>query len=249
MHSLIKNLAAISAFIITPVAHADMMEYNLEASARSYSAGLSVVPSVAYKFTLWGEEGSPLQGAIRPKLTGDLSPATYSGKIELEFSPVTFVNLSIGKKLMRIYSTFDDDLCKVHKCVGSMDSTEASARALFKFGPIMGSLKFTKVFYDSKDNKSQSMVDPSTYVTLSPTNEVASVAEAIIGTPITDSWAGGVLIQNVEIKKRDGNQNGQYLVALKKNGHTSYIAGFGRFESELKEAKPSVLFNFRYDWQ
>lgn len=245
----LKHITLILPLIIMSAANADMMEYNLEASARSYSAGLSVVPSVAYKFALWGEEGSPLQGAIRPKITGDLSPATYSGKFELEFSPVTFVNLSLAKKLMRIYSTFDEDICKSRRCVGSMDSTEASLRTLFKFGPIMGSLKFSKVFYDSHDNKSQSMVDPSTYVTLSPTNEVTSVAEAIIGTTITDSWAGGVLIQNVEVKKSDANQNGQYLVALKKNGHASYIAGLGRFESELKAAKPSVLFNFRYDWQ
>lgn len=117
------------------------------------------------------------------------------------------------------------------------------------FGPIMGSLKYTKVFYDAKDDKTLRSIDPSTYTIISPDKEVADQIEAIVGTKLSDKWATGVLIQNVNLQKNDGYQNGQYLVLLKTNGHANYIAGAGRFESELKEAKPSFLFSFKYDWK
>ena len=235
--------------VYAPCSMANEFEYTVDASARSYSAGLSVVPTVAYKFALWGADSDPLQGALRPKLIADLSPATYSGKAELEFAPVTFFSLSVGRKLMRRFSTFDEDICRNYNCVGSMNSTDATAKLLFKFGPIMGSLKYTKAFFDSKNDKSQALVDPSTYVLINPTNEIANQIEAIVGTEINDSWMTGVLIQNVKLEKNHGNQNGQYLVALKKNGHTNYIAGLGRFESQLKVAKPSFIFTFNYNWQ
>lgn len=224
-------------------------EFSLDSAARSYSSGLSVTPMAAYKVSLWGEKGSPLEGAIRAKISSELSPATYSGKAELEFSPVTFINLSVGRKLLRRYSTFDEDICKTNNCIGSLNSTDASIRALFMFGPIMGSLKYTKVFYDEKDDKTLRSVDPSTYTIVSPNKEIADQIEAIVGTKLSDKWATGVLIQNVELQKNGGNQNGQYLVLLKTNGHANYIAGAGRFESELKEAKPSFLFSFKYDWK
>jgi len=229
--------------------HANEFEYTLDSAARSYSPGLSVTPTVAYKFSLWGEADSPLEGAIRPKLSTELSPATYSGRAELEFAPVTFIKLSVGRKLLRRFTHFDDDSCRFNNCVGSLNSTDVSLNALFKAWVIMGSLKFTKVFYDNKDDKTQKLVDPSTYVLVSPNKEIANQIEAILGTPISDSWFTGVLVQNVELQKGNGKQNGQYLMAMKKNGHTSYIAGAGRFESELKSAKPSFLFTFKYEWQ
>lgn len=248
MNLKINALLLISLLYI-PYTSANDFEYTLDASARSYSAGLSIVPAVAYKFALWGEDGDPLQGAIRPKLIADISPATYSGRAELEFAPVTFFSLSAGRKMMRVYSNFEDDTCSNYRCVGSLDSTDATAKLLFKFGPIMGSFKFTKIFYDSSDDKTQALIDPSTYILISPTKEVANQIEAIVGTEINDSWMTGVLVQNVKLEKNHGNQNGQYLVALKKNGHTNYIAGLGRFESQLKVAKPSVIFTFNYNWQ
>jgi hypothetical protein len=228
---------------------ANEAEYSLDSSARSYSPGLSVTPMAAYKFSLWGEEKSPLEGAIRTKISTELSPATYSGKAELEFSPVTFLSFSVGRKMMRSYSHFDDDACKNNKCVGSLNSTDASVKALFKVGPVMGSFKYTKAFYDSKDDKTQNFVEPATYILISPTNEVANQIEGIIGTPITETLFTGVLIQNVELEKHKGNQNGQYLLFMKTNGNASYIAGAGRFKSELKEAKPSLLFSFKYEWK
>lgn len=235
--------------LLSQTSHANEFEYTLDSTARSYSSGLSVTPMVAYKFSLWGEKDSPLEGAIRPKISTELSPATYSGKAELEFSPVTFINLSVGRKLLRRYSTFDEDSCRNHNCVGSLNSTDAGITALFKVGSIMGSLKYTKVFYDSKDDKTLNMVDPSTYILISPDKEVADQIEAIVGTTINDKWSAGVLIQNVDLQKNNGHQNGQYLVLLKTNGHANYIAGAGRFESELKQAKPSFLFSFKYDWK
>jgi len=235
--------------LISSAIHANEFEYTLDSAARSYSAGLSVTPTVAYKFSLWGEEDSPFEGAIRPKVSSELSPATYSGKAELEFAPVTFLKLSVGRKLLRRFTDFDDDSCRFNNCVGSLNSTDASITALFKVSAIMGSFKFIKVFYDEKDDKTQKLVDPSTYTLVSPNKEIANQIEAIVGTPINDSWFTGVLIQNVDLQKGIGNQNGQYLMLMKKNGHTNYIAGAGRFESELKEARPSFLFTFKYDWQ
>lgn len=244
-----RSLIITALLLMTSSLYANEFEYTLDSAARSYTTGLSVTPTVAYKFSLWGEADSPFEGAIRPKVSTELSPATYSGRVELEFAPVTFFKLSVGRKLLRRYSKFDDDSCRYNNCVGSLNSTDASVNALFKAGPIMGSFKFTKVFYDNKDDKTQKLVDPSTYTLISPNKEIANQIEAIVGTPITDSWFTGVLIQNVELQKGDGNQNGQYLMLMKKNGHTNYIVGAGRFESELKAAKPSFLFTFKYEWK
>lgn len=230
-------------------ANANGFEYALGASLRSYTAAVAVAPSIAYKYSLWGEVGSPFEGSLKSKLSSELSPATYSGKAELEFSPVMFVNFSVGKNLQRRFSTFDEDSCRFNNCVGSLDSTFGSARLLFKYGPMIGSFKFTKVFYDSKSDKSQNLVEPATYTLVSPTNEVSNQIEAILGVELTQSWATGILIQNVELEKNKGKQEGQYLVVLKKNGHTSYIAGAGRFKSELKAAKPSVLLTITNDWK
>ena len=232
----------------TSSSSADEVEYNLDASARSYAPGLSLIPSVAYKISLWGNDGDQLQGVIKPKLMADLSPATYSGKAELEFTPVTFFSISAGRKLLRRFSNFNEDTCRFNNCVGSMNSTDATARLLFKFGPLMGSLKYTKMFFDSKDDKSQQLVDPTTYVLISPINEISNQIESIIGFEITDSWSTGALIQNVDIEKNNGNQNAQYLVIMKKKTHTSFMVGLGQFESELKAKKPSLIFNFNYNW-
>lgn len=207
------------------------------------------MPSVAYKFSLWGEAGSPFEGSLRPRLSSEISPATYNGKAELEFSPVMFLSFSVARKLMRTYSKFDEDSCRFNHCVGNLNSTDASVKALFKFGPVMGSFKFTKAFYDKKDDTTRNIVDPSTYSLLSPNKEVASQIEGIAGTPINERWFAGVLIQNIDLKKTDGNQNGQYLLVMKKNGNANYIAGAGRFESDLKKAKPSFLLSFKYDWK
>jgi hypothetical protein len=235
--------------LISTQARANGFEYSLGASLRSYTAAVAVAPAIAYKYSLWGEADSPLEGSLRPELSSELSPATYKGKAELEFSPVMFVNFSIGKNLQRRFTKFDDDSCRFNNCVGSLNSTFGSARLLFKYEAIIGSLKFTKVFYDSKTDKNQNLVDPSTYTLVSPTNEVSNQIEAILGVELTKTWATGVLIQDVELEKNKGKQEGQYLVVLKKNGHTSYIAGAGRFKSELKAAKPSVLLTFMYDWK
>lgn len=249
MRSMKVILTMASALLISTHAYANEFEYTLDAAARSYSAGLSVTPSVAYKMSLWGEDKSPFEGSLKPRFIVDASPATYSGKAELEFSPVMFLNFIVGRKMQRVYSTFDDDSCRNNSCVGSLDSTDVAVRALFKAGPIMGSVKYTKAFYDEKDDKRYNMVDPSTYTLLSPNKEITDSIEVIAGTPITEAWFTGVLIQNVELQKNNGNQNGQYLMLMKKNGHTSYIAGAGRFEADLKEAKPSFLATFKYEWQ
>lgn len=235
--------------VISSALHANEFEYTLDSAARSYSSGLSVTPAMAYKFSLWGEADSPFEGALRPRISTEISPATYGGKAELEFAPVTFIKLSVAKKLLRRFTDFDDDSCRYNNCIGSLNSTDVSINTLFKVSAIMGSLKFTKSFYDSKDDKSKKLVDPSTYTLISPNKEIANQIEAIVGTPITDAWFTGVLIQNVDLQKGDGNQNGQYLLVMKKNGHTNYVVGAGRFESELKAAKPSFLFTFKYEWK
>ncbi len=243
------TLIALIAFVTFNTAAANDFEYTLDASARSYSAGLSVTPTVGYKFLLWNEADSPLAGTIKPSASTIVSPATYGGRVGVTFSPVTFFHLSANRNFLRRFSTFDKDSCRNNNCVGSLHSTDVSANLLFKFNSIIGSLKFTKVFYDAKDDKSQSLVDPNNYTLVSPNKEISNQIEALVGTLLNDSWAAGVLFQHAELQKNNGNQNGQYLVALKKNGHTSYIAGAGRFESMLKPAKPSFIFTFKYDWQ
>jgi hypothetical protein len=235
--------------VISSSLHANEFEYTLDSATRSYSQGLSVTPTVAYKFSLWGESDSPFEGAIRPKISTEISPATYGGKAELEFAPVTFIKLSVARKLLRRFTDFDDDSCRYNNCIGSLNSTDVGLNALFKFSAIMGSLKFTKSFYDNKDDKSQKLVDPTSYTLISPNKEIANQIEAIVGTSLTDAWFTGVLIQNVDLQKGDGNQNGQYFLLKKQNGHTNYVVGAGRFESELKSAKPSFIFTFKYEWK
>lgn len=244
-----KTILLSALLLLSTKTFANEFEYTLDSAARTYSTGLSVTPAVAYKFSLWGEEGSPFEGAFRPRISSEISPATYNGRAELEFSPVMFLSFSVAREFMRTYSMFDEDSCRYNHCVGSLNSTDASVKALFKFGPIMGSFKFTKAFYDKKDDTTRNIVDPSTYALISPNKEIASQIEAIAGTPINEQWFTGVLIQNFSLKKTDGNQNGQYLLLLKKNGHANYIAGAGRFESDLKKAKPSFLVSFKYDWK
>jgi hypothetical protein len=228
---------------------AQELEYSLDSSARSYSPGLSITPTAGYRFFLRGDENSPFATTLTPKISTVISPATYGARAELEFSPVTFINLNFGKNYLRRFSHFDDDSCRFNNCVGSLNSTDVSARLLFKFNSLLGSLKYTKVFFDEKSDKSQNMVDPNSYLLISPNKEIADQLEGIIGISLDDSWSTGVLVQHIELKKNHGVQNGQYLLALKKNGHTSYIAGLGRFESELKTSKPSVIFSFKYEWK
>ena len=232
----------------TQLLHAEGLEYTLDASARSYSPGLSVTPGVGYRLPLWGEAKSPFEGTVRPNFSVTASPATYSGRVELEFSPVMFINLSAGRTMQRVFSTFEDDLCRSSSCVGSLNSSDLSVRVLFKVSSIMGSLKYTRAFYDSKPSSSAPQIDPSLYVKISPNNEISDQLNAIIGTEINDVWSAGVLVQHTELEKNIGRQDGQYLLALMKRGQANYIAGAGRFESALKPAKPSVIFTFKYDW-
>jgi hypothetical protein len=231
------------------LASANELEYTIDSAGRTYSPGLSVSPAVAYKIGLWGEETSPLAGSLRPKITTVISPATYGARAELEFSPVTFVNLSAGKNFLRRFSHFDDDSCLNNNCVGSLNSIDLSARFLFKVSSVIGSLKYTKSFFDEKDDKSQNLVDPNTYLLISPNKEIADQLEGILGVELNDTWSTGVLVQHVELKKNHGIQNGQYLLALMKNGNSTYIAGAGRFESDLKPSKPSLILTFKYEWK
>lgn len=238
---------SLSTFIVGSL-HAEGLEYTLDASARSYSPGLSVTPGVSYRLPLWGEPKSPFEGTLRPNFSSTISPAIYSGRFEVEFNPVMFINLSAGRTMQRVFSTFDDDLCNSSSCVGSLNSSDLSVRLLFKVSSIIGSLKYTRAFYDSKPSNSLPQIDPNFYVRISPNNEISDQINAILGTEINDVWSAGVLVQHTELEKNIGRQDGQYLLALMKRGKANYIAGAGRFESALKPAKPSLIFTFKYDW-
>jgi hypothetical protein len=235
------NLLSVS--LLATAASAKGLDYSVDSFARTSSLGLSASPNVGYSFLLWGDPSSPLHGYIRPNVTASFTPATISGRAELELHPVTFLGLTAGRTWTRRFSNLPGQDCNLGACIGNLGSTDVGAKALFKYGIAFGSLKYTKTFVDSFDDRSRGIIDPGSALLLSPGGEVVSQWNAVVGVPIHTDWSVGGIYQKTDLKNNPGTQNAEYAFLRLKRGDLTYLAGAGRFESQLKPAGPSFILS------
>ncbi len=142
----------IAALATIQVSAKGAFDYKFEAFARTTPLGAYLRGEVGYAQTIWGEGNrqNPLYGMIRSSIRLQTSGLINSAEAKLEFFPISFLGLYVGKSIMnRGASELDGFNCDVIICKNSkIERNLWGAQMALKLGAFFSIVRYQ--FHSSK---------------------------------------------------------------------------------------------------
>ena len=228
-------------------------DYAASLSGRTYSAGLSLDPTLGLHQLIWGDPTTPFFGYIRPALSGSITPTLFAGDAGLDIYPVSFLGMTVAKRWTHRFLEPSGYDCEANSCLGQMNSTKVSFRLLSAYQSYFLSAQYQRQFFEENgegDGK-QNIMDPANALIYRADGSNLNTLAIILGKKVTDKISTGVLYQRGELDRRKSASEADYVFArsdLSAFGYSMVTAtvGLGRFNTDLKRPGISAIAIINY---
>jgi hypothetical protein len=243
---MIKNLILLLAVVYAYNTLAQV-DYDVEANFRSYPLGASVKAKTGYAFKIWEKDefNKVFYGYVRPAASFESSSLTHTVAAQLDFYPVSFFGMYIGKaKGWRNLTDLQGFTCSEINCGAESDRDFWGVNLALGYNGVtlVNFYKSVDLDYDTKD----------TLIAEEFSNmEVADEDKMKINTTLVaynidkDTMLG---ILNLYSKSYVTNQDTTMTMILgsKKIKKITYQVGAGIFETRDDHQHPSILIGAKW---
>ena len=249
---LIFILTALSlSCVCTAKSTAADLDYAANLSMRTYSAGISLEPTLGLHQQLWGDSSTPFFGYIRPSLSSEFSPTSIGGKVSLDIYPLSFLGMTVAKNWTRRYAEPKGYDCAANTCLGRLDDTEIAFKLLSAYQAYFLVAQYTRRFYAENSEGNQNIMDPSNALIYRQSGSNLNTLNIILGKKISEKVSAGIIWQRGDLDRRSSASDADYFFArsdLSVIGYSMVTAtfGLGRFHTDIKRPGISALAILSY---
>lgn len=237
-HLAIKLFVFQAIAIALPKANAATVDYTGNLSARSYSEGLSIDPTVGVTQVVWGDSSTPFHGYIRPSVSALVSPTILGGKTALDIYPLSFLGMTVARNRTHRYLKAQSYDCENGRCLGALDSSEISFKFMSAYQDYFLVARYQRIFFDDSGGE-QPVVDPVFALEYKAGGSNLNIANLILGKKLDGGLSAGVLVQSGTLDRDANASESDYVFLrseLEKYGYSklALTVGLGRFQTQIK---------------
>ncbi len=132
--------------ILLPTKGHSGVDFKYGGSLRSFpSIGGAIEANLGYSQPLWGAQGSPFSGLIRPSINTTHTVVVNDYDAALTFYPVSFIGIYGGhKELYSRYDSFTAHDCETTRCEGNMKKDYLGAKLAFAYKSFLATHSYTE---------------------------------------------------------------------------------------------------------
>ncbi len=237
----------IFAFSVTlNVAIAATTDLSVGSTVRSYPLSGVVEAEAGYGLLLWGSEGSPWYGYLRPKIEAS-SAFTYNSIAEvIEFFPISILGLRAGGESIQNdtnYSAYD---CSEWNCVGRFYRGFLEAELTLGYDKFFSRIKWRRENW-SQGASGKDFIEPTSGLAMADTGDTQTVWQYLLGY----RWADSVnLIAGIRQAHNNAKESSSMPFGLydyKWSEGLRVGAGAGLFKSEIKSSQLTLLAFIKWE--
>lgn len=179
-----------------PMSVSASWDLSAEQLIRTFPTGLYLKSTAGLSKKFWQGDKPFLYGYIRPAITLQTSGLVNVGKAHVDFNPISFINISLGKAYTkRNISKISNFDCSKVICRGSLSRTFYGARMALRFKKFLflGGVKWTRVYL--KEASLLSFADELSSTIASSGNDLLIQKTFLIGIQIRPKLLLGYLGQ------------------------------------------------------
>lgn len=134
------------ALFIFPYKALGGIDFKYGGSLRSFpGVGGAIEANLGYSQPLWGSQGHPFSGLIRPSINATHTLVVNDYDAALTFYPVSFLGLYAGhKELYSRYDSFSAHDCESTRCEGNMKKDYLGVKIAFAFKSFLATHSYTE---------------------------------------------------------------------------------------------------------
>lgn len=228
-------------------AEASGFDFNLGGTFRSYPLSGVLEAEAGYGVLLWGREGGPWYGYLRPKLEGATAGTYNSGAMALEFFPISFLGARAGGESIqndKEYTAYD---CDLYGCRGRFARTFVETELTLGAGPVFVQGRWRRERWTQKNADAGDFIEPTSGIALRGTGDSETVYIGVAGFKLNDAWSVFGVVRYAESDESEGWSRLPYGVLRYTRGRLQVGAGAGQFESNLKEKDTTALAFLKWE--
>jgi hypothetical protein len=208
---------------------------------RAYPLSGVVEADAGYGYLIWGAEGSPLYGYIRPKIEAASAISYNSAAAVLEVFPVSFLGVRGGGESIENDKRYSDFNCTNNNCLGRFYRTFAEAELTLGYGRVFAQGRIRRERWSQKEPEAGDFVEPTSGITLKSGGDSETVYIGLIGFKYSETWSILAVTRYAESDGFESFSRLPYGVIRYTSGTLQLGAGLGEFESSLKTKDLTVL--------
>lgn len=235
------------SLLLSPTAWGKGFDLSLGGTFRSYPLSGVAEAEAGYGALLWGSEGAPWYGYLRPKLEGASAGTYNSGAVSLELFPISFLGVRAGGESIQNdneYSAYD---CELYRCLGRFARTFVEAELTLGAGPVFVQGRWRRERWWQKDADAGDFIEPTSGLVLRGTGDSETIYIGVAGFKFNDSWSLLGVVRYAESDQTEGWSRMPYGVIRYTRGRLQIGAGAGQFESSLKEKEVTALSFIKWE--
>lgn len=214
---------------------------NLGGTFRAYPLSGVVEAEAGYGHLIWGAEGSPWYGYVRPKIEAASAVSYNSATLAFEVFPISFLGVRAGGESIQNDEKYSDYNCTNHNCLGRFYRTFAEAELSLGYGRVFAQGRVRRERWSEKEPERGDYVEPTSGVPLKAGGDTETVYIGMIGFKYDDTWSILAVTRYAESDEYKCWSRLPYGVLRYTSGSLQIGAGFGEFESSLKTKDLTVL--------
>ncbi len=231
-HSSFRAPTFVSLIVVSASAAAGV-DLSLGASTRSYPLSGVVEAEAGYGLILWGSQGSPLYGYLRPEIEGASAGTYNSAAASLELFPISFLGVRAGGESVQNDNEYTAYDCDLYRCLGRYYRTFAEAELTLGAGPVFLRGSVRRERWTQKEADAGDFVEPTSGILLRGTGDSETVYFGAVGLKFGENWTLLGITRYAE--SDEGWSRWPYGVVRYTNGAWQVGLGAGQFESSLKD--------------
>jgi len=206
--------------------------------------GAEVYAESGYNQLLWGKKETSkdvLYGLIRPSLNVSSSAVINSTKAELEFFPISFLGLSVGRQYIHSNYEFPFFDCDQVECKGTYERNWFEAKMALGHGGwvVVGNYKIDNLTGPSDDKP---MADWRNVIVGAPGKDVQIDKKLVVAKMFGPHMAGVLIESTLFLESRERRESFAAVYQYKHND-TQYMFGAGPFHTD--QHPMGLIFYFR----
>lgn len=219
------------------------VDYKVQNLVRTYPTAFFVKGDVGYSLPIYGKGEKVLFGYVRASASYQTAAVVNTGKIQLDFNPISILNFYYGKSYTdRNYENLSNFDCTTLACTAKIKRDHYGMRLALKYKSIlyMGLLNFNNSELDEKVKRD--FADELSSLVNTGTKSVLVQHQHLIGHQLDDKWMVGYLGQFN--KMRNNEQTSTMNLGIVKytfNDKWEMIGGLGAFRTRVQKTNATAL--------
>lgn len=229
----------------------DSLDLSLEAIGRTYPLGGGLLATLGKGFLLWdsdqqAEQGGMRYGFLRPSVT--LTTSGYFNAIagELEFYPISFAGLRLGKEYYSNNDDYKDYDCERYECQGEFDSEYLEMDMALKYHRFIYLGKASKEKLQRSNSTEQLFIEPVSGLAADPNGDKLTTYTNTLAYEFNDRWMLALQDQRWKMKHTNSESKALALNLVRSSKKWSATVGLGEYSSDIKDRDFMALIKFDY---